>query len=272
MLPSSNHLFNIFWDPRLPILINSPHSGTAIPNLIAQSMTSEGLSRQDTDLFVDELYDFAPSMGVGLMSANYSRYVVDLNRPLPGGEPLYPNQRSDTGVCPIETFRNQPIYLEDMNPSRAEVERRLALYYQPYYEALEQLLNHLLQYFPKVLLFDAHSIASDLPGFMDDAFPDFMPGNRKGQTCPQALMDVVVKTLQIKNYRVVCNSPFQGGHITRYFGQLNSRIYTIQLEMSQSLYLEQSTAQKSGHFDHIKTLLKQLVQNLADFMNTEMVA
>ena len=59
MLPSSNEIFDIFPADRVPIIINSPHSGQQIPDYIAELMTPESLKLPDTDLFVDDLYSFA---------------------------------------------------------------------------------------------------------------------------------------------------------------------------------------------------------------------
>jgi len=51
------------------------------------------------DWFVHQLYDFAPSMGMTLIAAKYSRWVVDLNRD-PQSKPLYTDGRIITALCP----------------------------------------------------------------------------------------------------------------------------------------------------------------------------
>ena len=53
MLPSSNEIFDIFSADRVPIIINSPHSGQQIPDYMAKIMTPEALKLPDTDLFVE---------------------------------------------------------------------------------------------------------------------------------------------------------------------------------------------------------------------------
>ena len=55
-------IFSTFFRQTVPIIINSPHSGQKIPDDIAKIMTPEGLQLPDTDLFVDELYSFAPDL------------------------------------------------------------------------------------------------------------------------------------------------------------------------------------------------------------------
>ena len=266
MLPSSNDIFDIFPANRVPIIINSPHSGQKIPDYIAKIMTPEGLQLPDTDLFVDELYSFAPDLGICLVRAKFSRYVVDLNRPLPGGDVLYPGQRVDSSVCPQRTFRGQAIYRDNISLDRAEIDYRIERFYKPYYDALKALITNLLNRFSKILLFDAHSISSELPDFPGSPFPDFILGNRHGQTCPQELLDIAADQLGSNNFSVSLNEPFQGGQITRYFGEWNPRVYSFQLEMSQRLYLDEITGQKSNDFQKVSVLLQSLLERFSKYM------
>ena len=73
----------------IPIVVSCPHVGTLIPGDIKQSM-NEGIAEKtvDTDWFVHELYSFVTDLGITLIKANYSRYVIDLNRD-PSGKSLY---------------------------------------------------------------------------------------------------------------------------------------------------------------------------------------
>ena len=131
----------------MPIIINSPHSGQQIPDYIAELMTPESLKLPDTDLFVDDLYGFAPHLGICLVRAKFSRYVIDLNRPLPGREALYPAQRKDSSVCPVKTFEGHSIYQKNDSPDVVEIDRRIERFYKPYYSALETLIKNLLNSF-----------------------------------------------------------------------------------------------------------------------------
>jgi len=266
MLPSSNEIFDIFPADRVPIIINSPHSGQQIPDYIAELMTPESLKLPDTDLFVDDLYSFAPHLGICLVRAKFSRYVIDLNRPLPGGEALYPGQRKDSLVCPVKTFRGHSIYKKNGSPDVVEIDRRIERFYKPYYSALEALIKNLLNSFSRVLLFDAHSISSELPGFPGSPFPDFILGNRHGKTCPHELLNIAANQLRSNKFSVSLNEPFQGGQITKYFGEWNPRVYSFQLEMSQRLYLDEITGQKSRDFDKVSILLKSILEKFLEYM------
>ena len=84
-------------DP-LPLLLSIPHCGTYVPEELSGHYKAELVAApDDTDWHLEHLYDFAPSLGVTMIYAKYSRWVIDLNR-VPGGEPLYTDGRLITGL------------------------------------------------------------------------------------------------------------------------------------------------------------------------------
>ena len=93
-----------------PLLVNVPHAGLGLPSAMRRELTSEALALPDTDWLVDELYRFATKMGATVLRANFSRYVVDLNRGQQG-EPLYVGA-DETEVVPTSTFAGNPIYAD----------------------------------------------------------------------------------------------------------------------------------------------------------------
>ena len=64
-----------------PLLVSIPHDGRTLLPGQAERMTDVGLALPDTDWHVRELYSFVAETGASVIAANYSRYVVDLNRP-----------------------------------------------------------------------------------------------------------------------------------------------------------------------------------------------
>lgn len=94
--------------PRAPILISVPHCGTAFPNETKDQYDPELIKApDDTDWFVNRLYSFAPSLGIAMITAEFSRWVIDLNRN-PDNTPLYTDGRIITGLCPVTTFWASP--------------------------------------------------------------------------------------------------------------------------------------------------------------------
>ena len=148
-----------------PLLVSVPHAGVHIPPALERRMTPAALQRADVDWHLPHLYDFVRAMGATLLTANYARHVIDLNRP-PQDESLYPGQ-DVTGLLPMDTFRKEPLYLPGQAPDDAERDERRERYWRPYHDALRSELDRLRSLHDHVVLWDAHSICSVLPRFFE---------------------------------------------------------------------------------------------------------
>ncbi len=251
----------------IPLLVSMPHVGTDIPDAIAAAMTPAALARADTDWHLVQLYDFLQAMGASTLSARWSRYVIDLNRP-PEDSNLYPGQDT-TGLCPRDTFRREPLYLDGGAPDAAEVQRRLAAYWQPYHSQLRAELERLLAQHGKVVLWDAHSIASVLPRFFEGKLPDLNFGSADGASCDPALSEAVAAVARAdERYTVALNGRFKGGHITRHYGRPEQGVHALQLEMCQSTYMDEAPpfGFRADLAADLQPLLRQLVQRAVDWV------
>mgnify|MGYP000591318755 CR=1 FL=1 len=221
----------------LPLLISIPHLGTEIPPDLQADMADVAELKQDTDWHLDLLYGFAKAMGASIIQARVSRYVIDLNRP-PDGQSLYPGQTTTT-LCPVDTFRGEPLYAANQGPDQAEQARRLANYWQPYHQQLRAELDRLKALHGAVMLWDAHSIASVLPRLFEGQLPDLNFGTADGRSCAASVIDAVVDVARGGSHSLVVNGRFKGGHITRHYGAPERGVHAIQLEMSQCLYMQE---------------------------------
>ncbi|UGQ45748.1 N-formylglutamate deformylase [Massilia endophytica] len=250
----------------LPLLVSMPHAGTDIPDDIAANMTPCAQVKADTDWHLPELYGFLQEMGASTLSARWSRYVIDLNRP-PENTNLYPGQDT-TALCPVDTFGRERLYLPGKAPSEAEVQRRLATYWEPYHLQLREELDRLLALHGRVVLWEAHSIASVVPRFFDGKLPDLNFGTANGASCDPGLSDAV--TGQAKDdgrYTIAINGRFKGGHITRFYGKPEQGVHAIQLEMCQCTYMDETEpfAYRPDLAEQVQPLLRRMTQAAADW-------
>lgn len=219
-----------------PLLVSMPHVGTRVPESIRSQMTDTARLLPDTDWYVDKLYDFLPDMGVSTLRANYSRYVVDLNRSA-SGESLYPGQKV-TEICPTTLFNGEAVYREGLCPASDEISRRIDRYWKPYHKQIAQELERIRNQFGYAVLWDAHSIRSEVPTLFEGVLPDFNWGTADGETCDAVLSDALLeKVRSSRAFSVVVNGRFKGGFITRSFGNPSNGIHAVQLELSQATYL-----------------------------------
>lgn len=239
-----------------PILISVPHAGLEVPEEIRARFSEEGLRLTDTDWHVDRLYAPLKDLGVSMLIANYSRYVVDLNRPADGSS-LYPGQ-TVTQLCPTETFHGEALYRDGEEPDKAEIAQRTTKYWQPYHTKLAEELARIKATHGHAILWDAHSINNRLPLLFEGQLPDLNFGTNDGKACGAELASNILSIAKSDDrYTSVLNGRFKGGVITRTYGQPSEGVSAIQLEMAQACYMDQlSFAWEEENAREIQELLK----------------
>lgn len=225
----------------IPLLISIPHCGTYVPEGILARLTPAAKQLPDTDWHVDRLYDFARELGAHMLIATHSRYVIDLNRG-PDNASLYPGQFT-TGLCPTTLFDGSPLYLEGEAPDADEILQRRAQYWQPYHDKILQWISEHTETYPKVakrVLFDAHSIASQVPLLFEGRLPDLNLGTADGKTVPPALGEKLIGIAKASDYSAAYNGRFKGGYITRHYGDPARGMVAVQLELAQCNYMHET--------------------------------
>jgi N-formylglutamate deformylase len=221
-----------------PLLVSMPHIGTEIPADLRAHYVPRALQVEDTDWHLARLYNFLGELGASVLTPRMSRYVIDLNRP-PDDAPMYPGA-SNTELCPTRFFTGDPLYQEGMAPGPEERLRRRQLYWQPYHDALATELARLTALHGQVLLWDAHSIRSEIPWLFEGHLPDLSIGTAGGASASAAVTDAVEHACAAQSrFSYVLNGRFKGGYITRHYGQPLAGVHAVQLEMCQSLYMQE---------------------------------
>lgn len=250
----------------VPILLSVPHSGTKFPEEIRSQFKSElAAAPDDTDWFVETLYDFAPEIGITVIAADYCRWVIDLNRD-PQSKPLYNDGRLITALCPTTTFTGIPLYRDERKVVDAsEVSRRIKEFFDPYHQQINTLLQDLKSRHGRVLLWDCHSIRRHVSTIAPDPFPDLILGDVDGTSASPGLIEAVMTTLDHSTHSIGHNHPFKGGYITRSFGQPGNHQHALQLEMSKVNYMDDSETRYDGNrASKIRDLLKQNFERILE--------
>ena len=222
----------------LPLLISVPHDGREIPDDIRGRMTDLGQSIPDTDWDVARLYEFTAELGASTVVANFSRYVVDLNRSA-ADVSLYPGQVA-TGLCPEQTFAGEAIYRSggvDDDDRAHRVDR----YWRPYHDHIRETLASMREQHGFALLWDAHSIPGVVPRLFEGELPELNLGSNDGASCGRAIENAVSNVALASPYDTVVNGRFKGGYITRHYGDPANDIHALQLEIAQRAYMSEET-------------------------------
>jgi N-formylglutamate deformylase len=245
---------------RTPLVISIPHAGQWIPDDQRHRYVDRAMAVEDTDWYLDRLYAFAVELGASLLVAHHSRYLIDLNRP-PDNRPMYPG-RNNTELCPTRFFTSEPLYREGLAPDEAEIARRVQHHWRPYHEALQGELAQVRTRHGHAVLFDAHSIKSELPWLFDGQLPHLNLGTVDGTSCGKSLRARLIDVLGAQSdYSHVADARFKGGYITRRYGAPADGIHAVQLEMCWRTYMdEQPPAWNDGTARAATPLLQRLVE------------
>lgn len=254
-----------------PIVLGLPHTGTYVPPEIYANLNPRGQGLDDTDWHIHQLYD-GLLKGVTSVRATFHRYVVDANRD-PSGVSLYPGQNT-TGLVPVTDFDGHDIWSKP--PQAEEIEARRLGFHAPYHAALQAELSRVKDLHGFAILYDCHSIRSNIPFLFEGVLPDFNTGTNLGTTCDPKIQETVVQACTAaQGYTSILNGRFKGGWTTRHYGHPDDGIHAIQMELAQSTYLSTQAApwrydtakadRLRVHLTRILTSLANLAQNNGSF-------
>lgn len=243
-----------------PIVFASPHSGRAYsPEFLAQTVLEGRVLRSSEDAFVDKLIAQAPDMGAPLLLAHAPRAYIDLNRAADEFDPAViegvraagnnPRIASGLGVIPRVVAGGRAIYRGKL--SLTEAESRISQYWQPYHNALRQMMNDTVRHFGQVILLDMHSMPSEAAVLHHSPKQscDIILGDRHGASASPEITAIIEDAFRSAGLKVVRNAPFAGAYIAQHYGRPFLRRHVVQIEISRGLYLDEKNIQPLPEFD-----------------------
>ena len=271
----------------LPVIFDSPHSGTAYHAEFDYSCDFNDLQRAE-DKFVDELFACAPHHGASLLCAHFPRSFIDVNRasddideellnaPWPkDAPPINPTNRSYAGIGLIRRLISPgvPVYDRDLLP--IEIIERIAKYYTPYHETLKGLIDTAHYNFGKSWHINCHSMPTPKSiatfGRINPAQePDFVLGDRNGTSCDLDFTHAIRDFLKEKGYKVAINDPYKGVELVdRYSAPAKGR-HSLQIEISRALYMDEENCTKNNNFNGLKDDMTTLIQFCAAYAQSNL--
>ena len=272
----------------IPFIFNSPHSGNYYPKsfLDASQLDAQNI-RQSEDLYVDYLFSDVLKSGATLIRANFPRAYLDVNREpyeldpnmFKNQLPSYINSGSPKVAGGIGTIarivgKSKEIYNHQLDID--EVLHRIEILYKPYHLTLQKTIERIHNKFGYVVLIDCHSMPTRYWENKNIFRPDLILGDRFGSSCPNNLTDSTEKIFHSLDYSVGRNKPFAGGYITEKYGQPELGYFTIQIELSRKLYMNESefnlTANAEKVKDDLTEFAKQISQKFIPNINMAQIA
>ena len=169
----------------LPLVLDSPHSGTRMPADFGSALPESDL-RDGEDCFIDELYLPATERGIPLLAAQFPRTYLDPNRhagdidtdlldaPWPGE--LVPSGKARIGKSLVwRTLDDgRPIYNRKLTVQ--ELRQRIERCHAPYHQALQGLLQAAHARHGQVFHINCHSMNA-----VSGAMGEGGPGQPRGE-------------------------------------------------------------------------------------------
>jgi N-formylglutamate deformylase len=266
--------------PQLPIVIDSPHSGTDYPADFGYSAPFE-LLRRGEDLYVDSLYEHAPQHGATLIAAHFPRAYIDPNRlltdidealldaPWPGEVVAGPKTKLGIGLI-WRLLGEVPVYSRKL--SVAEVQARIERCYRPYHAALDAAIEDAYRQHGAVWHLNVHSMPDDAYERLKlpvKPLADFVLGDLDGRTAGEPLMALIEGVLRDHGYSVARNDPFKGVEIIARNGRPAERRHSLQIEVKRSCYADVDRHVPNGGFARVQRALDAMLQALAAHVRRE---
>jgi N-formylglutamate deformylase len=268
--------------PPVPLVCDSPHSGTDYPADYDHAVP-RALLRRGEDTHVDALWAAVPSVGGSLLAAHFPRTYVDCNRTeddldpdmLVGRwpAPLNPSEKTRLGFGLV--WRNidadTPIYRRKLTV--AEVQARITRCYRPYHAALSRCIEETVERFGAIWHLNLHSMPNNAYERLQirSAHPlaDFVLGDRDGTTCDPAFVDLVERELRSRGYSVARNDPYKGVQLIARIGQPARQRHSLQIEIRRPVYMDEVTRERNGGFAAVQRDLSELAATLARFASEQ---
>lgn len=263
----------------LPLVCDSPHSGTVYPADFGYS-APHGLLRMGEDTHVETLWSAVPDVGGTLLAALFPRTYIDPNRSLEDLDPtlldgpwphaLAPGEKSRLGYGLIWRQVNAQTPIYDRKLSVAEAQQRIARYWQPYREALTHEIEQAASRFGGVWHLNLHSMPNNayqrLGIHSNRPLADFVLGDRDGSTCEPGFVEVVERSLRHAGYSVARNDPYKGVAVLAEIGQPQRHRHSLQIEIRRPLYMDEETRQPNRGFAVVRTDLQGVLRQVAAYV------
>jgi N-formylglutamate deformylase len=256
------------------LVLDSPHSGHDFPADF-DACVSERELRDGEDVYVDELWGAAPSLGIPLLAARFpNRHVGDVDPGLldaPWPWEYVPSGKARIGKSLVwRTLEDgRPIYARRLKPE--EVRSRIERCHEPYHAALRSLLDEALAKRGKVFHINCHSMRSVAGKQSDDGEgrvrADFVLGDRDGTTCEPGFTAFVRARLVEMGYTVKVNDPYKGVELVRAYSKPAAGRHSLQVEIAKRLYMDEDTLEKSSGFGKVQSDLHALLKSLKEHIN-----
>ncbi len=258
-----------------PLVLDSPHSGTAYPDDFAHACDRLAL-RKVEDTHVERIFEFAHELNATLIAARFPRSYIDVNRArddidvelldAPWPEPVQPSAKVRLGKGLVWRTLDDGTPIYDRALSVQDVQRRIHSCWHPYHQALQDAVMGARRRHERVIHINCHSMpavaaafSTDFPG---EAHADFVLGDRDHSTAAPELTQWMANFLRARGHSVSINHPYKGVELVRRNGNPAQGVHSVQFEINKRLYMNEDTLALHEGFAPLQAMLRDMLEQL----------
>jgi len=269
---------------RLPLLLDSPHSGDIFPQGFSPT-PPRAVLQTAWDGFVDDLWSGVVGDGGTLVHALFPRVYIDPNRAPDDIDPddingtlsfrPDPSVYSARGMGLIRRMALPDLPMYEKPPTAKDVEQRIQNYYRPYHRQISDQLDDMQQTFGGVWHINCHSMKSRGNAMNIDSGEtraDIVLGDLCGTSCEASFIATIEQAFRERGYKVVRNTPYQGGYMVRLHGQPKVNRHSLQIEINRAIYMNERAFEKNENYTCVKKHLGEISALIAHYVKSRISA
>lgn len=273
------------------LIVVCPHAGIFTPDTFNDSLAvdlDDVLARGDR--YTDWISKSAPDQDAQFIFSTVAPAYLNVGRSITSIHPddvrggvkglkcdkddIYVNERQGQGLVAMKTlYGGFPIYKEGMEPDKAEIERRILKYYNPFHDAVESAVAKNLKKHGCSFLFDVHS-CPDIGTIKDPDTgverADIILGDRFGKSCDPHFVELIKNIGEDHGFTVALNAPYRGGYNTQQYGKSGPHgekgAQSLQIEWNRkTMGIDQQTLEivDKKKFDKVTKCHEEMIASLS---------
>ena len=231
------------WQPDSPVVLHVPHAGLAWPDDQTATPDYQRLVHELTlmaDLLTDQVADMVDAVVGEIGGPTPSRFQSRLSRlamdPERFDDDTEEMNQVGMGVVYERAHTGKPLYSTGL--PTADTVRRKALWYQPYSQALSELVTGTLDRHGRCLILDLHSyptrpLAHEL--HKTDERPEICLGYEEFHNPG---IEKVEQIFAAHGYQTARNQPYRGSYVPLAYWQRDPAVTSLMIEVRKDQYLD----------------------------------
>jgi N-formylglutamate amidohydrolase len=259
----------------IPLVVDVSRSGREYPPEFRSNASFTDV-HDNVSMYVEELWQAAPSLGGTLLYAMFPNTFIDVNRgkldidaSLIEGEwpvPLKPTSFTERGLGLLKKVTRYGEPMHERKLTVAEVQDRLLRFYEPYHAELAAIVSQTRARFGRVWHLSCHCMSAvGAPTHPDKGQPraDICLGNVDGLTSSDEFIEFVRRSFVESGYSVTVNTPYKGGEINRRYGDPANGAESILVEVNKKLFMDVKTFRKTEAFAKVQRDFATVLEKIA---------